>query len=445
MKKQNNIKAFLIGFALILSSCMENDIQPANLPELNTLEITGISYTVATCKGTLKHNGGAQIIECGFVYSTMGTPDLENNEGKTTDPLVAGSISHDFSDLTRETTYNIRTYARNEVGVAYGEVKTFFTVPAPVIPQLTTADISAITQTSAVSGGNITDNGRAEITQCGIVYNTSPNPDVANNKGRLTSTLTDGYFSCTINNLAPATTYYIRAYAVNSAGVGYGEEKEFITENIPTVTDFDGNVYNVVKIGNQSWMAADLKVTHYNDGTSIRNVTSDTDWAALGDNNTDAAYCIPAATEPAFGALYTWASAANPKICPEGWHVATDNDWKELEAYLGIDAASLDLTGWRGTNEGSKLAGFADCWAADILRNDPGFGTSGFNAIGEGYRNPTTGVFSGLRLEGRWWSGSPEASATTGWRRRLASNNNKLARVADPKSSGCSIRCVKNR
>ncbi|MBT5269507.1 MAG: hypothetical protein HOL70_08685, partial [Candidatus Marinimicrobia bacterium] len=114
-----------------------------------------------------------------------------------------------------------------------------------------------------------------------------------------------------------------------------------------TVTDIDGNVYETVKIGDQIWMAENLKVTHYRDGSAITQVTDNTAWSNLSTE----AYCIydnNASNEvDTYGALYNWYAVSDGRnIAPEGWHVPTDAEWKELEMYLGMSQPDVDDVVW---------------------------------------------------------------------------------------------------
>ncbi len=136
-----------------------------------------------------------------------------------------------------------------------------------------------------------------------------------------------------------------------------------------TVTDIDGNVYRMVKIGDQWWMAQNLKVTHYNDGTPIPHVTDNDEWRRL----TTGAYCTYNNNENyaiTYGRLYNWYAVNDAcNIAPEGWHVPTDADWKKLEMILGISQAEVNSDNLHGTNEGSKLAGNAALWNDGELVN----------------------------------------------------------------------------
>ena len=147
-------------------------------------------------------------------------------------------------------------------------------------PVLTTTPVSAITETTAQCGGTITSDGGVTVTARGVCWSTNATPTVANNKTNNGTGV--GSFSSSITGLSAGMTFYVRAYATNSAGTGYGSAMPFTTTgSLGPVTDIDGNTYQVVRIGNQWWMAENLKVTHYRNGDSIPNVTNNSAWEGL--------------------------------------------------------------------------------------------------------------------------------------------------------------------
>jgi hypothetical protein len=150
------------------------------------------------------------------------------------------------------------------------------TEPDVNLPSVTTAGISGITFTAAQCGGTVTSDGGDAISARGVCWSTSQTPTVSDSKTN-DSTGTGSYTS-EITGLTANTTYYVRAYATNSKGTSYGDEESFTTLPL-TVTDIDGNVYQTVLIGEQLWMAENLKVTHYQDGSEISNVTDNTQWS----------------------------------------------------------------------------------------------------------------------------------------------------------------------
>jgi len=222
---------------------------------------------------------------------------------------------------------------------------------------------------------------------------------------------------------------------------GLGCSKKNPVESLPnTMKDIDGNVYQTVKIGNQVWMAENLKVTHYRDGTPINHVTDNSQWAHLSTG----AYCAydnSESTADIYGYLYNWFAVTDVhNIAPKGWHVPTDEEWKELEMYLGMSQSEADDTGYRGTNEGSKLAGRADLWPDCSLENDGAFGESGFSALPGGYRDSDNGTFSGIGSFATFWS-SPQGWT---WYRDLYSNYSGVYRGYGSGQDGCSVRLIKD-
>ena len=211
-----------------------------------------------------------------------------------------------------------------------------------------------------------------------------------------------------------------------------------------TVTDIDGNAYSTVVIGDQEWMAENLKVTHYRDGTAIPNVTDNALWVAL----TTGAFCISnnnASNEvDTYGALYNWyATVDSRNIAPTGWHVPTDDEWKELEMSLGMSQVEADTEdGHRGTNEASKLAGNAALWDNGVLENDSEFGSSGFTALPGGFRNGDYNYYS-MGYRAFFWSAT-DNNGLEAWYRDLSSSKSELIRNYGYKSFGLSVRCVKD-
>jgi uncharacterized protein (TIGR02145 family) len=209
-----------------------------------------------------------------------------------------------------------------------------------------------------------------------------------------------------------------------------------------TVTDIDGNLYQTVKIGNQWWMAENLKVTHYRNGDVIPNVTDDTEWSNL----TTGAYCEYDSNNSnieTYGCLYNWyAIDDNRNIAPAGWHIPTDQEWKELEIYMGISQSVADSEGLRGANEASKLAGNANLWLPGNLTNDAEFGTSSFNALPGGLC-----LFNGfcghMRRTGSFWS-STEYDSNNAWCRTISYNCSEIERYYYSRQDGFSVRCIRD-
>ena len=239
--------------------------------------------------------------------------------------------------------------------------------------------------------------------------------------------------------LTEEETYEYQVYAFNSLCNG-----NVITETIELriiVTDIDGNVYQVVQIGSQFWMAENLKVTRYKNGNTIPHLTIDGAWTSTYSG----AYCFyhdNSSNIETYGNLYNWYAVDDSRgLAPEGWHVPTDEDIMELELHLGMSQFWVYNTGGRGTNEGSKLAGNAALWFHATLENDPEFGTSGFNFLPGGERNYNYEYYYNMSYRGSFWSSS-EIGSYDAWFRYLSSSSTSVYRFSASKCYGFSVRCV---
>jgi len=207
------------------------------------------------------------------------------------------------------------------------------------------------------------------------------------------------------------------------------------------VSDIDGNVYHAVKIGTQWWMAENLKVTRYRNGDPVPSVTEDMRWTDLSSG----AYCVYDNNEnnkEIYGLLYNWfAVNDNRGVAPEGWHIPTDTEWKELEMHLGMSQSEADGTDWRGTDEGGKLKD-----EGTVHWNSPNTGAtneSGFSALPGGYRSYFTGTFNEVNSNASFWT-SWEYNPSGAWSRKLGHNTSAIHRYNLIKNYGFSIRCVKD-
>ena len=204
------------------------------------------------------------------------------------------------------------------------------------------------------------------------------------------------------------------------------------------VTDVDGNVYRTVRIGSQIWMAENLRATHYRDGSPLLHVSNDLGWGgqvsgAYGEygGSTDGV--------EVYGRLYNWyAVDSSTGLAPEGWHVASDDDWKILEMYLGMTQADADLDGFRGVVEGGKLkeAGTAH-WSSPNRGATDEFG---FTALPGGV---IFGSSSGMHVLASYWT-STSSGTGGGWTRFIVYEEATIDREILAVTGGCSIRCVKD-
>ncbi|MDP4221826.1 MAG: FISUMP domain-containing protein [Bacteroidota bacterium] len=296
------------------------------------------------------------------------------------------------------------------------------------IPVVTTEQITNITPTSASTGGNVTSDGGSDITSRGICWNSNGNPTTANS--RTSDGTGTGAFSSTLKLLRPGTYYYIRAYATNKAGTGYGEELGFATLEITTgtVSDIDGNIYKTVTIGSQTWMAENLKTKRYSDNTPVPLVTNGNIWKSLA----TPAYCWykndSSAYAATYGALYNWYAVVSGNLCPIGWRVPNDSQWTTMTTYLGGEY----LAGDKLKEEGQAH------W---FNFNSNASNETGFTALPGGAR--MEGDFVYITMTGAWWS-STEYDSGTAWCRELDDNIIEMLVGHLAKSEGYSIRCIQD-
>jgi uncharacterized protein (TIGR02145 family) len=195
------------------------------------------------------------------------------------------------------------------------------------------------------------------------------------------------------------------------------------------IIDADGNIYKVIAIGTQIWMAENLRTTKFKDGTTIPKVSDDAKWTELS----TPAYCWYANNETGYkelcGALYNWYTVNTGKLCPSGWHVPSDAEWTTLTDYLGGESLA-----------GGKLKEVVNThWGRS---NDGADKSSGFTALPGGYR-VSTGSFYGVGNYGNWWSSSKYDSGSA-WYRGMYYSSNSVGRVVYSMVDGFSVRCIKN-
>jgi uncharacterized protein (TIGR02145 family) len=307
---------------------------------------------------------------------------------------------------------------------------------------LTTTLASSITNISAISGGNITNDGGTLITERGICYSSSPSPTTANTT--IISGSGTGSFTSILTSLNANSTYYVRAYATNSSGTAYGNEVSFTTTSggggIVTITGagvtFGGYTYSSIVLGNgQEWMSENLRTNSYANGDPIPNVTDSIQWGNLTTGawvhyNNNSQYENP------YGKLYNWYAVNDSRnVCPTGWHVPSDVDWVILSFYLGGES----VAGGKMKSIGTQY------W---VNPNTDATNESGFSGLPGGSRNSNGSFFNIFNVIGEyglWWS-SIEDYPLNAFTRHLDYDDGNLYRFFNGlnKKFGLSVRCLKN-
>ena len=234
MKKIFNyrILAFLFMATILYAACTKETANTRLPAQISTSQLKNVTSDSVTVVGFVVA-AGAGFTEEGVVYGTSAAPTTSNTKIAFTGPTTGATYTIKIGGLAYATVYYARAYAINATGTLYGEQVTFTTLP--VVPTLTTAAITAVTGNAAAGGGNVTIDGGAAVTARGIAYGTAHNPVISGSK---TSDGTGtGAFTSALASLKGNTTYYVRAYATNSAGTGYGPEVNFTTlVDLPVVT-----------------------------------------------------------------------------------------------------------------------------------------------------------------------------------------------------------------
>jgi len=302
---------------------------------------------------------------------------------------------------------------------------------------LTSDTITLITQTTAIVKSEIVSNGGGAITANGVCWSTSQSPTITDNKsidsiGVASFGIGAVSYTNSISGLSANTKYYVRAYATNISGTSYGNVLSFNTlkpfpANGSIIRDIDNNIYHTIIIGNQVWSLENLKTSKYRNGDPIINFTDTAKWAWNGlTSGAYSNYNNDTSISNIYGKLYNW-FAINDKrgICPNGWHIPTENEWNELINYLGGNSdvgGKLKETGilhWVSPNTGAT-------------------NESGFTALPSGYRE-IDGTFQGLGHVTYIWSSTDVKDFGLGW------SDKTIGSINSDKHIGLPVRYVMDK
>jgi uncharacterized protein (TIGR02145 family) len=407
----NGRKGLTILFISILIFLSCKNEKP---PVVTTNEVTAILANSATCGGKVVDEGSGTVFSRGVCWASDITPTTRDN--KSSDGGGIGSFTSNITGLESGKTYNVRAYATSNVGTAYGNMVTF-DLSDILSPVVTTLPLDSVSTTIAVSGGDVTYDGGADIIKRGLCWSHTRAPlvtDYHTENGTGTGT-----FSSVISGLEEGDIYYLRAYAINSMDTAYGNQISFTT----SVSDADNNIYRTTYIGNKIWMAENMRTTRYNDGSPIQLEENNIVWSTL----TTGAYCWynnDSTYKYIYGALYNWEVVNTGKICHEGWRIAYSTEWiTELAMHLGgiSDAGGKmkSIPGWNLPNTGAS-------------------NESGFTALPGGFRFNSDGSFLEVGNIGNWWC------AEEGKSFYISYNSSQLFYYFTNKNDGLSVRCIRD-
>lgn len=403
------------------------------VPEITTTEISSITSITAESGGNITSDGGDPVTERGVCWST--DPEPSTDDSKTSDGTGTGIFNSIITNLDPVTQYHVRAYAINNAGTSYGNELTFTTLAtAPVV---TTFEVSNVTTFTAKSGGTVISNGGGgTISARGICYSILENPTIEDSKTEDGQGL--GPFISNLIDLKANTTYFMRAYATNNIGTGYGNQLSFTTSSdtilfnekifYGSARDLDGNIYRTVQVGDQTWMAENLKVTQFNNGEPIPRIMDDSEWR----NDIQGGYCFynnEFSNKYLYGALYNWYTVNTGLLCPSGWHIPNESEWLVLTDLLNGE-----------TEAGGKLKETGTThWSAP---NTGATNEAGLTALPGGSRDSNS-EFYGIGLNSIWWSAS-ESNVDQAFFHYLSSDEQNIRTFEGSQKDGCSVRCVKD-
>lgn len=322
------------------------------------------------------------------------------------------------------------------------------------IPYVETIKVTEISTSSALCMGEVHCNGNARILEKGVCWGINPNPLKDDN--HIIDGDKEGLIEIRISELEESQKYYARAYASNRQYTGYGEVIEFTTgETIPNpeipdnFTDVrDGNQYKIVKIGEQWWMAENLAYIPSVSPSTVASYDKPV-YYVYGYEGTEVTEAKQSEAYLEYGALYNWEAAMNGEessdlnpgnvqgVCPTGWHLPSDSEWKQLELYLGMSEDVVDEEQGRG---------YQAMWLKEAGNKhwfvpNPSDNAMKFTALPGG-----RSLINRFDAQGAYgfYRSSTETSTTTSWTRCFGYNSSNIYRGRYSKSEGQSVRCVKD-
>lgn len=291
-------------------------------------------------------------------------------------------------------------------------------------PEVITLDPRDVGSTSAWTGGIVVEDHGVKVEARGVCWSVEGIPVIGD--FHMMAGAGTGEFELVLDQLMPDNRYFLRAWALSDAGIGYGNTMVIYTTKL---YDVNGNAYQTMKIGKQLWMSENLIASHLNDGTPLRHGT------ALQPAGMNAGYYYynddSASHHTLYGKLYNWYAVETGKLCPEGWQVPSNDDWYELNSWLGGAAYSGGEL-----KEQDTLT-----WAPP---NTAATNSTGFNARPGGIFVAEQTTYSEIRQHAYYWAKDGYVS-NNAWCQHMAYNAASNLRHFHPRQRGLSVRCLKTK
>lgn len=426
-----------------LGTTNSNDIMFTTLgtaPSVRTSRAVNIGTAQASLLGYVNANYLSTVVTIDYGLTTSYGQSVTATESPMIGNTLSG-VSADVTGLNSGTDYHFRVVGVNSLGTTTGDDMTFRTLGAA--PIATTMSASNVTNVSSQLNGVVNANHLSTIVTFEYGTTAGYGQTLAVTQSPVIGS-TNVSVSTILSGLTPTSTYHFRIVAVNSLGTNYGND--MILTTLSTVSDVDGNSYNIVPIGTQVWMTENLKTTKYSNGDLIgTTIPASLDLSGETTPKYQWAYNGNESNATTYGRLYSWFAITDGRnVCPTGWHVPTDAEWTTLANYLANNGYGYEGSGTDIAKSMAATSGWAAFGTAGTIgNNQESNNRSSFTALPSGYRF-RDGTFFSIGELGYWWS-STESSSSDAYHRALYNYSSFFNKGSSSMIDyGFSVRCIRD-